>query len=227
MASKRASSSSACSSTATKKPKLYCHFKSTWRTQEFTVHLSDPARSVTVSGKVLSGVEGGDKATCKACGVTYSVRHGGSNDVVKHFSSKHPLQAMCSSSSTQTLDKFGFGQSEVAKRARQKKEEEELQVLRAEALFIQFVAEHNLSFRTGDHFTKLVKSMFPDSSIANRFQCSRTKTSVLVRNGNGCFGHDKVVETLTSAPVYYSLLVDESNDRGVQAKDLDISILRL
>ena len=97
----------------TKKPKLYCHFKSIWRTQEFTVHLSDPQRSVTVSGEVLSGVEGGDKATCKTCGVTFSVRHGGSNDVVKHFSSKHHLQAMCSSSSTQTLDKFGFGQSEV------------------------------------------------------------------------------------------------------------------
>ena len=73
------------------------------------------------------------------------------------------------------------------------------------------MAEHNLSFRTGDHFIKLVKSMFPDSSIANRFQCSRTKTSVLARTGNGRFSHDKVVETLTSAPVYYSLLVDESN----------------
>ena len=116
MAPKRASSSSACSSTATKKPKLYCHFKSTWRTQVFTVHLSDPPRSVTVSGEVLSGIEGGDKATCKACGVKFSVHHGGSNDVVKHFSSKHHLQAilaMCSSNSMQTLDTFGFGQSEV------------------------------------------------------------------------------------------------------------------
>ena len=48
-------------------------------------------------------------------------------------------------------DKFGFGQSEVARRARQRQEEEELQFLKAEALFVQFVAEHNLPFRTGDH----------------------------------------------------------------------------
>ena len=35
------------------------------------------------------------------------------------------------------------------------------------------------------------------------------------------FSHDKVVATLTSAtPVYYSLLVDESYDQGVDAKDL-------
>ena len=126
---------------------------------------------------------------------------------------------MSSSSCTQTLDRFGFGQSEVARRARQR-QEEELQSLKAEALFVQFVAEHNLPFRTGDHFTKLVKHMFPDSNIAKHFHCSRTKTSILVRYGNGSFSHDKVVERLTTTPIFFSLLVDESNDRGVEAKDL-------
>ena len=66
---------------------------------------------------------------------------------------------MSSVSSTTSLAKFGFGQSDVVKKAREKQEEQQLQVNRAEALFIQFVAEHNLPFRTGDHFTKLVKSM--------------------------------------------------------------------
>ena len=126
------------------------------------------------------------------------------------------------SSSSQTLDKFGFGSNEVAKSTRKKQEEEQLQVQRAETLFIQFVAEHNLPFRVGDHFTKLIKVMFSDSSIAKQFQCSRTKTSVLVHYGNGSFCHNKLIESLTSASnsVYYSLLVDESNDRGVEAKDL-------
>lgn len=90
---------------------------------------------------------------------------------------------------------------------------------------MQFVAEHNLSFRTGDHFTKLVKAMFPDSEVAKGFQCSRTKTSVLTRYGSGKYYHDKLVETLSSSPpVYYSLLIDESNDRGVEAKDLVIML---
>lgn len=178
-------------------------------------------RTISISGKVLSGEEGGDNAKCKVCGVTFSVRHGGANDVTKHFSSKKHIQAMSSMSNAQTLLKFGFGQSEEAKRARRKQEEEQLSVQKAEALFVQFVAEHNLPFRVGDHFTKLVKSMFPDSNVARQFQCSRTKTSVLVRYGNGSFSHDTVLGTLTSSPpVYYSLLVDESNDRGVEAKDL-------
>ena len=78
---------------------------------------------IAASGDILCGVDGGDNAKCKLCGVTFSVRHGGTNDVVKHFSSKNHLQLMSSSSSTtqssttQTLDNFGFGQSEVTKRA--------------------------------------------------------------------------------------------------------------
>ena len=41
-----------------------------------------------------------------------------------------------------------------------------------------------------------------------------------MRYGNGSFSHDKVVERLTTTPFFFSLLVDESNDCGVEAKDL-------
>ena len=62
--------------------------------------------------------------------------------------------------------------------------------------------------------------MFPDSS--KEFQCFRTKTSVLIRHGNGKFSHDQLIDTLksTSNPVYFSLLIDELNDRGVEANDM-------
>ena len=226
MASKRvrghdteAYSSSGATSAKKKKGKVYCDFKSSWKSQHFSIRLRD-GEVKSISGDVLSGVDGEDTAKCKVCGVTFFVRHGGANDVVKHFSSQNHLQAMSSTCSTHTLAKFGFGQSEAAKRARRKREEEQMQVQKAETLFVQFVAEHNLPFRIGAHFTKLVKGMFP-ADIARQFQCSHTKTSVLVCYGNGSFCHDKLVETLTSTtPVYYSLLVDESNDRGVDAKDL-------
>ena len=93
-------------------------------------------------------------------------------------------------------------------------------------MFVNFVAEHNLPFRVGDHFTKLVKTMFPDSSIAKQFQCSRTKTSVLVRYGNGQYCHDVLLQAMKvlSPTVFFSLMVDESNDRGVEAKDLAILV---
>ena len=63
-------------------------------------------------------------------------------------------------------------------------------------------------------------------SAVGALQCSRTKTSVLVRCGNGSFCHNKFVKTLTSTtPVYYSLLVDESNDRGIDARDLVVLLI--
>ena len=92
---------------------------------------------------------------------------------------------------------------------------------------MQFVVEHNLPFRIGDHFTKLVKSMFldVDSEVARQFQCSRTKTSVLARYGSGKYYHDKLIETLRSdPPIYFSLLINESNDCGVDAKDLVVLV---
>ena len=44
---------------------------------------------------------------------------------------------------------------------------------------------------------------------------------MLTRYGNGKFCQDQLFERLTSdTPVFFSLLVDESNDRGVEAKGL-------
>ena len=48
--------------TVRKKKKAYCHFKSAWKSQEFTVTLGGAEK--TVSGKILSGVEGADNAKC-------------------------------------------------------------------------------------------------------------------------------------------------------------------
>ena len=50
-------------------------------------------------------------------------------------------------------------------------------VTQAEVLFVNFVAEHNLSFLMADHFTHLTSAMFPDSKIAQAFSTARTKTT--------------------------------------------------
>ena len=73
---------------------------------------------------------------------------------------------MSSSRSTKTL---GFGRSEVAKRGRQKQEEQYLHCLKAAAVSVQFVAEHNLPFHIRDHFTKLVKTCLPTQILQDTF----------------------------------------------------------
>ena len=54
-------------------------------------------------------------------------------------------------------------------------------VIRAEVLFSYFLEKHHLAFQLGDHCTKLFKLMFPDSSIAKDFKCSRTKATAVLK----------------------------------------------
>ena len=53
-------------------------------------------------------------------------------------------------------------------------------VIKAETLFSNFIAEHNLPFAVANHFTRLCKDMFPDSKIA-QFFCGKTKTTQIVK----------------------------------------------
>ena len=48
---------------STKKKKMYCHFKSAWIGQQFTVTIGGAQK--VVSCELLSGVDGADNARCK------------------------------------------------------------------------------------------------------------------------------------------------------------------
>ena len=76
------------------------------------------------------------------------------------------------------------------------------------------MAEHNLAFNVSDHFTKLVRKMFPDSKIAQKFGSSRTKTTQIVKRALAPKLHQEVVEKCRSSP--FSLSIDESNDRNCE-----------
>ena len=196
-----------------KKPKAkrLCSFSSSWTQQEFEIVL-DNGEKRSFSGSVLLGQPQDGRVFCKLCKMSFSIAHGGAYAVRRHFKSSSHNAALSSARKSLRLDSFGFGQTAAAKIARQKQEEQKKKVLCAEAQFIQFVAEHNLPFRCGDHFTKLVKVMFPDSDIARQFQCSRTKTSVLVRYGNSKVCQEEMMTMLGNGDVFYSLMIDESND---------------
>ena len=53
----------------------------------------------------------------------------------------------------------------------------------AEVFFANFVAEHNISFMTAEHFFRLTSAMFPDtfSRIAKQLSSTRTKITCIVK----------------------------------------------
>ena len=85
------------------------------------------------------------------------------------------------------------------------------QAIEAEVRWATFVAKHNISFLASDHATKLFSKIFPDSAIAKRFSCSRTKTTAIVNKALAPHFTQRVIESMSSGP--FSLMMDESNDR--------------
>ncbi|RUS81174.1 hypothetical protein EGW08_011039 [Elysia chlorotica] len=84
-------------------------------------------------------------------------------------------------------------------------------VARAEALFTAFITEHNLPLAVADHAGELFRKMFPDSAIAKKYRCARTKTRGLV----GVLAKEGKQETVSvlkdGRP--FSLSTDGSNDK--------------
>ena len=79
----------------------------------------------------------------------------------------------------------------------------------SELIWTAFLADNNIAANVSDDSSKVFKAMFPDSSVAAKFECGRTKDSYLVSDGFGPYLHGKVVEKMRARP--FSMLIDESN----------------
>ena len=137
-------------------------------------------------------------AFCTVCNVDFSVAGGGVHEVKRHCSSaKHKSfldGVLAQPCITSVLQKAAFKDK----------------VMKSELSFARFVAEHNLSFASADHFTKLCKCMFPDSKIADAFSCARTKTTALVTHALGPAAENTVVAACRMQP--FTILCDGGND---------------
>ncbi|CAG9783200.1 unnamed protein product [Diatraea saccharalis] len=91
------------------------------------------------------------------------------------------------------------------------------EVKKAELRFCSFFAEHNIPLRAMDHLSEILVKCFPDSEIAKKFSCKRTKAAAITYNVLGPeFEKDMIVDILRTAspsgkPVY-SIVIDESTD---------------
>jgi hypothetical protein len=151
--------------------------------------------------KWLKKGKGPEFAFCKWCNLDFKICYGGKNDLAKHamtIGHKDSTKVVNSSQNVASM----FSKVSV----------EEDSVARAEALFAFFIAEHNIPFLVADHFSDLVKVMFPDSSIAKKFRSKRTKTTHIVNQALGPYFDNKVTALCKNEK--FSIMIDESNDKG-------------
>ena len=85
-----------------------------------------------------------------------------------------------------------------------------LKIIEAESLWFKFVAMHNISFQASDHATKLFHRMVPDLEVAKKFSCGHTKTAAIIKEA---LSPHYLEKTLMDMSKFFSLLMDESNDK--------------
>ena len=142
-----------------------------------------------------------DKAYCKVCCKDLEFGNGGAYDLERHSKSVvHQRRAQ--SAKTQPSLRSSVSQASVMSQS----------VTDGELRMAFFLAEHRLPLAASEHLNQLFSKVCPDSAIAQRLRCARTKTSAAIDVIAGSF-HQHLVERMKTQP--FSVVVDESCDVAV------------
>lgn len=107
---------------------------------------------------------------CTICDCYFSIKFKGASDIEKHIQSqKHKKQALTVSKNVK-IDSIFQNQS-VGNTAK---------ISAAESTLALHTVNHHHSFRSMDCTSVLLKTIFPDSNIAQGISCARTKTEAIV-----------------------------------------------
>lgn len=119
---------------------------------------------------IVKSSRNSSSARCTLCCSDFSIAHGGKSDIDGKgghlHTAKHKNAATAAENSHSIMAHFT---------------KPDYRVIRAETLMSCFLIEHNLPFSAADHLSHLVKAMFPDSNIASKFSCKRTKATSITK----------------------------------------------
>ncbi|KAL4104811.1 hypothetical protein QTP88_020087 [Uroleucon formosanum] len=141
---------------------------------------------------------------CTVCNKDFSVSHGGLSDVKQHEKSNlHKINSK-SVTSSQILNTF-FIKPNTA---------ESQKTALAELVEVYHNVKHNISYNSLDCSLKLMPKLYPDSGIAKKLACGRTKAESIMTNVLGPKAESIVVSDLheyINDKVYFSVATDTSN----------------
>jgi hypothetical protein len=138
-------------------------------------------------------------ARCVYCLADFTIGHEGKFAIKKHEDSKKHKE--CEQRMKHTT-KLSFAMPNPA-------DDLQLKATQAEATMVQLIAECNLPLATADKFNRAFKEMFPDSKIAGKFHCGRSKATCLVKT-MGQYAQSDLIKKMKSG--VFSISTDGSND---------------
>ena len=163
------------------------------------VYLADYAERFP--GVIKASGMGPHYAYCEICSSVFSIAASGVYDISVHINGKRHIEKSKNRDKLPRITNF-FGKPMT---------DDEHKVSTSELLFTRFLVEHNIAMEAGTHFTKLLPKLCPDSEIAKKFTCGRTKATALV-NFMGENVQNEIVQCIKDKP--YSISSDGSNDQS-------------
>ena len=147
------------------------------------------------------------EAHCRDCDHHFRVSSGGKADISRHINSvKHKKQIRHSADAlNESMSNDVVRESDTANDANNNTPQLSKQdlVIKAETMQALKVVSSNYAFAStsddGDRF----RVMFPDSSIAENYQMSRTKTSYVIKHGIAPFVKEQAVEEFRGTPFVF------------------------
>ena len=134
-----------------KRKRYFCTYQKDWESEFKWIKGSDRGLS---------------NAFCTLCNSHIYIGSSAKSDVIRHAKTQNHLKLVSFQNQSKPISSFLPGANSTLND-------------KAETLFSNFVAEHNLLFAISYHFTKLCKKMFTVSEIAKGFACGRTKTHLI------------------------------------------------
>ena len=117
------------------------------------MHVDSKFQSEWSRFRMAPSKKGAKFAFCSVCNVDIAIGGGGVHEVKRHCERvKHK----------RLLEGVNAQPNISSVMARASKDTMSEKVMKSELYFARFIAEHNMSFATADHFNKLCKVMFPD-----------------------------------------------------------------
>ncbi|XP_077440712.1 protein FAM200B-like isoform X1 [Vanacampus margaritifer] len=159
------------------------------------------------AGWIKASLRGTQFSFCVPCNKDVKVAASGFYDLKSHFKTAGHVENVKKNNSHVPLTKHFVSTANPAASHK---------TTNAEILFCHFLAEHNIAFTAADHFSDLVKVMFPDSQTAKEFACRRTKATMIVKESLARGYTQDVIQYCRTHP--FTLMIDESNDRTTKKR---------
>lgn len=174
-----------CNNNITAQKKRKCSYNSAWG------DIFDWLRPSTSS----------DYAECRICVSKFSIGSGGQSDFRRHAQSTKHKKWLSDSMGPSVSQFFALPKEKVDN-------------ARAEAVFAYHTVLHSHSYRSAGCCSALFTTLFPDSQMAKKFTCGKTKCCKIVCNVLAPALKKKLVTDLSIKP--FSIATDASNKGNIK-----------